>query len=183
MNSSETDRNQSLKEMLNSKSTQERIRALQNIIIQMSLGTNMSGIFQEVIKCLSMPSLKVKKLIYLYIINNSQKSPDDALMIINQFCRDARSKNPFVRALAIRTMGYLRVGKLNEYLIDALVEGLGDESEYVQKTAINCVAKVNEKSSELIKARKVEQLLMGLVEEGSWNVRASSLLALRDLNI
>lgn len=39
-------------------------------------------------------------------------------MVVNSFVRDARDKrNPVVRAMALRTMGCLRVRDLNEYLI------------------------------------------------------------------
>ena len=131
-----------LKEMLNSTTIGEKIEALKRVIISMTIGKNVSSLFQSVIKCLELPNLETKKLIYLYIINNSKSCPEDALMIVNQFCKDARDKRPIIRALAIRTMGYLRVAKLNEYLIDPLLDGLRDQSAYVRKTAVICVPKV-----------------------------------------
>ena len=106
-----------------------------------------------------MNNLKMKKLIYLYIINNSRNCPNDALMIVNQFCKDARDPIPIVRALAIRTMGCLRVPKLNEYLIDPLVNGLDDKSDYVKKTAILCVPKVLEVSKELVTSKEIPEKL------------------------
>ena len=93
----------------------------------------------------------MKKLVYLYIINNSQKKPDDAIMVVNNFKKDVNCKgNPLLRALAVRTMGCLRVHKINEYLIEALKESLNDKEDYVRKTAVLCVAKVNEASPELV---------------------------------
>ena len=71
-------------------------------------------------------------------------------MIINQFCKDAVSPIPIIRALAIRTMGCLRVPKLNEYLIDPLIVALSDKSAYVRKTAVLCVPKVMEVSKDLV---------------------------------
>jgi AP-1 complex subunit beta-1 len=42
-------------------------------------------------------------------------------MVINLFRKDVYNKaNPLLRALAVRTMGCLKVQKLNEYLIDPL---------------------------------------------------------------
>lgn len=53
-------------------------------------------------------------------------------MVVNSFVNDARDKrNPMVRAMALRTMGCLRVKELNEYLIMPLKEALTDDDSYV----------------------------------------------------
>lgn len=156
-----------LKEMLNSTNIAEKTEALKRVVISMTIGKNVSNLFQHVIKCLELPNLETKKIVYLYIINNSKNCPDDALMIINQFCKDARDKRPIIRALAIRTMGYLRVAKLNEYLIDPLIESLRDSNAYVRKTAVNCVPKVLEVSRELIESKDILGVLRDIIETDS----------------
>lgn len=153
-----------LKEALNSNSIAVKTDALKKIIALMTMGKSVTKIFQHVIKCLELPNLELKKIVYLYIINNSKNCPDDALMIINQFCKDARDKRPIIRALAIRTMGYLRVAKLNEYLIDPLMESLRDSNPYVRKTAVNCVPKVLEVSRELIESKDILNVLRDIIE-------------------
>lgn len=85
-----------LSEMLQSNRIDEKIEGIKRIIISMSIGKNMKDLFQQVIKCLEIDNLKIKKMIYLYIINNSRKCPNDSLMIINQFCKDARSPIPII---------------------------------------------------------------------------------------
>jgi AP-1 complex subunit beta-1 len=83
--------------------------------------------------------------VYLYIINYSRVRPDDAIMSINLFRKDATNKsNPMIRALAVRTMSSLRVPKLNEYLVEPLKVALNDEDPYVRKTAVLSVPKVFE---------------------------------------
>ena len=67
----------------------------------------------------------------MYIINYSRVRPDDAIMSINLFRKDAVNKaNPIIRALAVRTMSSLRVPKLNEYLVEPLKIALKDEDPY-----------------------------------------------------
>lgn len=171
-----------IKQMLNSTQIEDKIEGIKRVIISMSIGKNVTEIFQSVIKCLSLNNLKIKKLIYLYIINNSRNCPDDALMIINQFCKDAKDPLPIIRALAIRTMGCLRVPKLNEYLIDPLINGLKDESAYVRKTAILCVSKVVEVSKELVVSKNlvgVIKLLM--MEDSNAKVVSTSLIVLENI--
>lgn len=72
-------------------------------------------------------------------------------MVVNSFVNDARDKrNSIVRAMALRTMGCLRVKDLNEYLIHPLKEAVLDDDAYVQKTAVMTVAKMYELNPELI---------------------------------
>lgn len=97
------------------------------------------------------PEIEMKKLVYLYIINYSKTKPDDAIMVINLFRKDIGNKgNPLLRALAVRTMGCLRVHKLNEYLRDPLKSSLNDTEPYVRKTAALCIPKLFEVSPELV---------------------------------
>ena len=92
----------------------------------------------------------MKKLVFLYVVNYSRQKPDDAIMVINLFRKDAHKKeNPLLRALAVRSFGCLRVPKLNEYLIEPLKEALLDDDAYVRKTAVLCVPKVFECTPEL----------------------------------
>lgn len=172
-----------LKAMLNSTNISERIEGVQRVIIMMTLGKNVTGLFQDMIKCLELPNLEIKKMIYLYIINNSRNCPDDALMIVNQFVKDTRNKHPLVRALAIRTMGYLRVERLNDYLIDPLVNGLNDHNDYVRKAAILCVPKVMEVSKNLVLSNDIPSTIVSILKnDSSASIKVACLVALKDMS-
>jgi len=41
-------------------------------------------------------------------------------MVVNVFVRDIKNGSPIIKALAVRTIGYLKVQKLNQYLIDPI---------------------------------------------------------------
>lgn len=56
--------------------------------------------------------------------------------------KDCEDPNPLIRALAVRTMGCIRVDKITEYLCEPLRKCLKDEDPYVRKTAAVCVAKL-----------------------------------------
>ncbi len=45
----------------------------------------------------------------------------DAIMVINLFRKDALTGSALIKGLAVRTMGCLRVQKLNEYLSEPLI--------------------------------------------------------------
>lgn len=74
-----------LNEELNSSDPVVKKDALKKVIVYMSVGKDVSPIFQSVIQCIELDDIEIKKLIYLYIINYSRSKPNDAIMIINQF--------------------------------------------------------------------------------------------------
>jgi vesicle coat complex subunit len=76
----------------------------------MTRGKDVSSLFTDIVKNSMTSDLELKKLIYLYIINYAKSHPDLAILSINTLRKDARDKmNPFLRALAVRTMGCIRV--------------------------------------------------------------------------
>jgi AP-1 complex subunit beta-1 len=94
--------------------------------------------------------IEQKKLVYLYLINYAKTQPDLVILAVNTFVRDSDDPNPLVRALAIRTMGCIRVEKIIDYLAGPLQKCLHDENPYVRKTAAICVAKLYDLKPELV---------------------------------
>ena len=72
---------------LNSPSLDKKREALKKVIALMTVGKDVSPLFQSVIKCLEINDLEIIKLVYLYIINYSRAKPDDAIMVVELFRR------------------------------------------------------------------------------------------------
>lgn len=53
-------------------------------------------------------------------VNNDNNSTGIIIAIILLFLQDASDPNPLIRALAVRTMGCIRVDKITEYLCEPL---------------------------------------------------------------
>ena len=120
----------------------ERKEAIQRTIQSMTLGKDVSALFPDVLKNVATGDLDQKKLVYLYLMNYAKSHPDLCILAVNTFVQDAEDPNPLIRALAIRTMGCIRVEKMVDYMEDPLRKTLRDESPYVRKTAAICVAKL-----------------------------------------
>ena len=73
-----------------------------------------SSLFSDVINCMQTDNLELKKLVYLYLMNYAKTQPDLAIMAVNTFVKDCVDPNPLIRALAVRTMGCIRVDKITE---------------------------------------------------------------------
>jgi len=180
-------KNSEIKELiaeLGSKKETQKVEAIKKVIVYMQVGKDASALFFPVMKCLELQNIEIKKLVYLYIIHYSRQRPDDAIMVIAAFVKDATNKsNPLIRALAVRTMGCLRVKNLNSYLIDPLLQALKDTDPYVKKTAVMCVPKVYELTPELIEENKIiEEVQEILNNDTNSVVVANTIISLEELS-
>lgn len=124
---------------------------LRKIIDAMTRGKDVSSLFTDIVKNSMTTDMELKKLIYLYILNYAKSHPDLAILAINTLRKDARDKvNPFLRALAVRTMGCIKVPQITEYLIEPLKYALKDEDSYVRKTAVICISKLYDATPDLM---------------------------------
>ena len=165
---------QELKDQLSNNKIEGKRDAIRKIIDAMTRGKDVSMLFPDIVKNMETTNLELKKLIYLYIINYAKSLPDLAIMAINSFRKDSRDKtNPFIRALAIRTMGCIRVKQITEYLIDPL-----KEDSYVRKTATICIAKLYEVAPDLIEEQGFIKMLENLLNDGNAMVVSNSVCAL-----
>jgi AP-1 complex subunit beta-1 len=117
--------------------------------------------------------IEQKKLVYLYLINYAKTQPDLVILAVNTFVKDSDDHNPLVRALAIRTMGCIRVEKIIDYLAGPLQKCLHDENPYVRKTAAICVAKLYDLKPELVLENGFLEQLHEMISDSNPMVRAS----------
>ena len=171
-----------LQEELNSTRPDKKREAVKKVIAAMTVGKDVSSLFPHVVKCMETNEIELKKLVYLYIINYAKSQPDLAIMAVNSFRKDARQKaNPLIRALAVRTMGCIRVERITEYICEPLKDALVDEDPYVRKTAAICVAKLYDISPELIEDNEFFPLLANLLSDGNAMVVANTVATLSEI--
>jgi len=156
--------------------------AVKKVIALMTVGKDVSKLFPDVLKCITTTNLELKKLVYLYIMNYARNNEEMAIMAVNTFQQDCSDPNPLVRALAIRTMGCIRVEKIVEYLCDPLAACLKDSHPYVSKTAAICVAKLYDMNPELVHAKGFLDDLKGLLADSNPMVVANAVAALCEID-
>ncbi|KAL8238834.1 hypothetical protein R6Q59_015401 [Mikania micrantha] len=147
----------------------------------MTVGKDVSSLFTDVLNCMQTENLELKKLVYLYLINYAKSQPDLAILAVNTFVKDTQDPNPLIRALAVRTMGCIRVDKITEYLCDPLERCLKDDDPYVRKTAAICVAKLYDINAELVEDRGFLEGLKDLISDNNPMVVANAIAALAEI--
>ena len=132
---------------------------------------------------------------YLYVINYAKSNPDNAILAVNTFVRvrapaaaaaaaraltrggfsqDTADPNPLIRALAVRTMGCIRVQTITEYLFDPLRRCLEDSDPYVRKTACVCVAKMFDLAPTLVQDQGFVDILRSRISDSNPTVRGAA---------
>lgn len=170
-----------LKSELNSEKKEKKREAVKKVIASMTVGKDVSALFPDVVNCMQTDNLELKKLVYLYLMNYAKSQPDMAIMAVNTFVKDCEDPNPLIRALAVRTMGCIRVDKITEYLCEPLRKCLKDEDPYVRKTAAVCVAKLHDISSSLVEDRGFLDSLKELLSDSNPMVVANAVAALSEI--
>eukprot|EP01090_Pellita_catalonica_P004301 TRINITY_DN1412_c0_g1_i4.p1 TRINITY_DN1412_c0_g1~~TRINITY_DN1412_c0_g1_i4.p1 ORF type:complete len:867 (-),score=182.03 TRINITY_DN1412_c0_g1_i4:1507-4107(-) len=171
-----------LKRDLDSQNEKTKKEAVKKVIAAMTVGKDVSVLFPDVVKCIRTTNLELKKLVYLYIMNYAKSKPDLAILSVNAFVHDAQHANPLVRALAVRTMGCIRVDKITEYLCSPLRECLKDPDPYVRKTAAVCVAKVWDINPDLVDTQGFLEELRNLLSDSNPMVVANAVAALTEID-
>jgi AP-1 complex subunit beta-1 len=86
-----------------------------------------------------------------------------------------------IRALAVRTMGCIRVERISEHLCDPLNQRLRDQDPYVRKTAAVCVAKLYDISPDLVENQGFIDVLRDLICDSNPTVVANAVAALSEI--
>ncbi|KOS17939.1 AP-2 complex subunit beta [Escovopsis weberi] len=159
----------------------ERKESIQKTIMAMTLGKDVSALFPDVLKNIATSDLDQKKLVYLYLMNYAKTHPDLCILAVNTFVQDSEDPNPLIRALAIRTMGCIRVDKMVDYMEEPLRKTLRDESPYVRKTAAICVAKLFDLNPSMCIENGFLETLQELIGDPNPMVVANSVQALAEI--
>ncbi|KAG4304651.1 hypothetical protein PORY_002044 [Pneumocystis oryctolagi] len=160
----------------------ERKDAIRRTIAAMTLGKDVSMLFPDVLKNIATPDLAQKKLVYLYLMNYAKSHQDLCILAVNTFVQDAEDPSPLVRALAIRTMGCIRVNKIVDYLFEPLRKTLHDSSAYVRKTAAICVSKMFDINPDTVIENGFLEILQELLNDTSPMVVANAMAALIEIS-
>ena len=102
-------------------------------------------------------------------------------MAVNTFVTDTEDPNPLIRALAIRTMGCIRVDRMVDYMEIPLQRTLKDDNPYVRKTAAICVAKLFDLNPEMCVEFGFLDALKGLISDSNPMVVSNALSAIYEI--
>ncbi|THU78633.1 Adaptor protein complex beta subunit [Dendrothele bispora CBS 962.96] len=159
----------------------KRKTVLKKIVANITMGTDMSPLFPDVVQCLGTPLLEIKKMVYLFLVSYGRSKPDQIHLVIPNFLQDCNDRNPLIRALAIRTMSYIPIPVVTDSLSDNLRHALKDRDPYVRKTAAICVAKLYAADPRRAEKGGFVEMLRDLMLDSNATVVANAVAALSEI--
>jgi len=156
--------------------------AMKKIVANMTMNNNeMIALFPDVIAQMQIPSLDIKKMCFLFLVNYAKAKPDVALKALPFLLNDLEDENPLVRALALRTISYVHVREYVEGTYTPLKRLLKDNDAYVRKTAAFTVAKMYDHDKRFVEDSDLIERLNTMLRDENPTVVASALAALTDI--
>ncbi|KAL2217990.1 adaptin N terminal region-domain-containing protein [Thermoascus aurantiacus ATCC 26904] len=156
--------------------------ALKKIVANMTMSNNdMIALFEDIIDCMNIPSLEIKKMCFLFLVNYARSKPEVAVKALPRLVDDMEDSNPLVRALALRTISYIHVREFVEATVQPLKRLMEDMDPYVRKTAAFCVAKLYEHDKRMVENSDLIDRLNKMLRDENPTVVASVLAALVDI--
>ncbi|EDN92601.1 conserved hypothetical protein [Sclerotinia sclerotiorum 1980 UF-70] len=161
--------------------------ALKKIVANMTMSNNdMVALFPDIVGCMQIPSLEIKKMCFLFLVNYARMKPEVAVKALPtlqeaSFYLDMNDSNPLVRALALRTMSYIHVRDFVEATVPPTKQLLRDADPYVRKTAAFCVAKLYDHDRHLVEGSDLIDRLNSMLRDDNPTVVASALASLMDI--
>ncbi|KAK2953930.1 Adaptor protein complex 1/2 (AP-1/2), beta subunit [Blattamonas nauphoetae] len=174
---------QELREGISSTNIKTKKDSVKRVIGAMMAGTDVSSLLPAVLVNMQTTDLELKKLIYLYLVNYSKSEPELAIHAVNTFVKDTEDPNPLVRALALRTMGQIRIEQITEYMCEPLHRCLKDNDPYVKKTAVLGVAKMYDINAQLVEDEGFIEMLHDLLGDGNPMVVSNSVATLAEIQV
>jgi vesicle coat complex subunit len=134
---------QEIRVLLDSKEHKDKLEALKRLLAMMTMGKDVSMFFPDVVKNVIVPSIEMKKLVYMFLIHYSETNQDLALLSINTFQRDLQPTSPpRIRANAICAMASIRVPAVVPLIVLALKQTIRDSSSYVRRSAAQSIPQI-----------------------------------------
>ncbi|KAK9370103.1 Clathrin/coatomer adaptor, adaptin-like protein [Lipomyces kononenkoae] len=164
------------------KNYTRRKTALKKIVANMTMNNNeMIQLFPDVLDCIKLDSLEIKKMCFLYLINYCRLKPELANKALPALLDDLRDRSPLIRALSLRTISCIPLPAFNEALVDPLGRLLRDPDPYVRKTAAFGVAKLWASDGPLVEKSGLIQGVNQLLVDSNPTVVSAGLAALNDV--
>lgn len=143
--------------------------------------SEMITLFPDVLACMSIHDIDIKKMCFLYLLTYAKAKPrlaNEALPILES---DLEDGSPLIRALALRTMSAVPVPEYLQLSLHKTSAMLQDDDPYVRKTAAFAVSKLFNHDAKAVEKKGLIQALNSLLEDSNSTVVASALAALQDI--
>ncbi len=154
---------------------------VKKVIAYMTIGIDVTRLFDQMVMACSTTDLVVKKMVYLYLAHYASSNPELAILGINTLCKDCGDADPMVRGLAMRSLTSMRLPAVTEYVMEPLRRCLQDNSPYVRKAAVMGILKLFHMQPQVVHESDFVNQLYNMVRDSDAAVVANCLVVLNEI--
>lgn len=166
-----------LRRSLASESLHDKRDGMKTIVAQMCKGSDMRHFFPDVVKNIHVPSIELRKLIYVFIVYYAEDCPNETLLSISAFQKDLLDPSMHVRALALRMLASLRIPAIQPVVMVAVRKCAADMAPVVRKTAALALVQMHTVARQDLDCDGVRQLLRIFLTDRSPDVVGAAAVA------
>ncbi|EUT90145.1 hypothetical protein PFAG_01344 [Plasmodium falciparum Santa Lucia] len=159
----------------------KKIETMKHILIAHILKIDVSNLFFDVLKNISINNLTLKKLIYNYLILYAEGNEELTILTINSFKNDLNNNNYQIRASALKAMASIKSIDMINILMNSLKKLSKDKSPYVRKSCADVIPSIyNIDKDQFMFLRKI---LLDLINDQDVVVLSSAIMSFNSLCI
>lgn len=129
--------------LLNSRSERDVYQGLKAVVSMISRDEDASKLYTDVVKNVTSPNLKIKRLVYTYLLKYTNDSNEDiALLSINAIQKSLYDQDEHCRDLAMRMISEIKIRSIYQIVIIGLKKCVNDPSAIVRKAAAVSLVKI-----------------------------------------
>lgn len=170
------------------KNTSKKKATLKRIIANATMGNDMHALFPDVVECMDIPAIDIKKMVCtypshadLYLINYGRSNQSMLPLCIKGFLKDCNDPNPHIRALALRSMSYIPSPLMRDALRKPLANAIHDRDPNVRKTAAMAIAKVHMCDPAFVESSGYVEVLRDMLHDENVSVVSNAVAALYEV--
>ncbi|KAK7194019.1 AP-3 complex subunit beta [Novymonas esmeraldas] len=166
-----------LRRSLSSESLHDKRDGMKRIVAQMCKGSDMRHFFPDVVKNIHVPSIELRKLMYVFIVHYAEDCPNETLLSISAFQKDLLDPSMHVRALALRMLASLRIPAIQPVVMVAVRKCAVDVAPVVRKTAALALLQMHTVARQELDRDGVRQLLRAFLSDRNPDVVGAAAMA------
>lgn len=157
--------------------------AMRKVVSNMSLNSiEMLSLFNEVIACLSVDDIELKKMCCLYLETYAKARPELAANALPALIKDTTSNSPLIRVVALRTLSTIALKKFVAETISLCERTATDLDPYVRVTTVYAISKAYFFDSEAVNKANLLPLLNRMLNDKNPRVCATAVSCLLDIS-
>lgn len=173
---------QQLKTLLNSRNSREVKDAMKRILSVLASGDqsiDIESFFTDVVKNISSDDVKVKRMVYVYLLRYAEKNPNLALLSVNAIQKSLSDSDPEIRAFSLKALSDIRIPSLCPIVLLSLKKLIVDPSSVVRcEVAYSLLKLYRWKQDEF--EEEIEELFKELLCDSELRVISTTILLFKE---